>query len=343
MIGSYTKKVDFEFIDALPNQGANSFVFLAKDKQFENILIYKRIDKAKIDPSEYFKEAKFIYENRHQYVVSVNYGCYDDDYVYIGMPYYPNGSIKDKIINNNYLTCKEVIRYSLQFLTGLNYIHSRGYIHFDIKPDNIMISDSDEALLSDFGLTKHSVYGLNMPDKIYGLHHTPEFIVRNPSDIRSDIYQAGLTIFRMLNGHDVLQKQAITMGLTKNHILMAKFPDRNSYLPHIPLSLRKIVNKCIMVNPDDRYQNVLEVINDLSSIPNSPNLNWRYSNDGITEMWGKESDNNKYSITVTGGKSFDIYTTKESPARKQRIRQYCFNNISLSDKNKILKEAIYKL
>lgn len=341
-IGNYTKKLDFEYIQDLPNQGANSTTFLARDNQLNSILVFKQVKIDKINPVNYFNEANIIYENRHLYIVSVNYGCYDDDYIYVVMPYYKNGTIKDKIIKGNSLSPREVIRYSIHFLTGLNHIHSKGLIHFDIKPDNIMISDSDEALVADFGLAKHMIGGVADPEKLYGLHITPEFITGNMSDFRSDIFQAGLTIYRMLNGYSSLSDQAA--GKTQNDIVKGTFPDRSKYLPHIPVALKKIVNKCISVNPTSRYNNVLEIINDLSNIPDSPLLDWKYSQNGTNEIFCRtKSADIKYVINIENTIKYSIFTSKYISGRKQNMNKYCFKDISKIDKDKKIKEILTSL
>lgn len=342
MIGSYTTKIDFEYIKDLPNQGANSKVFLGIDKQLKHTLVYKQIEIDKLNPTDYFKEASLVYANRHQYVVSVNYGCYDDNFIYIGMPYYINGSIKDKITNGNSLSPKEVVRYAIQFLTGLNHIHSKGLIHFDIKPDNILISDSNEALISDFGLTKNMVAGKAKPDKVYTLHITPEHLAGLESDIRSDIYQSGLTMYRMLNGYGFLREQS--KGVTMNDIITGKFPDRNLYMPHISVPLKKIVNKCLSPNPVDRYDNVIQLTNALASIPNSPNLEWKYEKVSMSEIWTRPKDERtKYIVKVDKSLNYSIFTTRKNSHSEQKVSKYCFNSLSKSEKDKQLKDILSKL
>lgn len=345
IIGTYTKSVDFEFQKELSSQGANSYVFLGRDKQLDNTLLYKRIEKCTINSEDYFKEARLLCANRHQYIVNISYGCYDDKYVYVGMPFYKKGSIKDKISKGNTLTPKEVIRYATHFLTGLNHIHSKGLIHFDIKPDNILISDEDEALLSDFGLAKQMESGVANPDKIYKMHYTPEYLSSLPSDTRSDIYQVGLTLYRMLNGHETLNNQFQEKCVIRvSDIIDGKFPDRKRYLSHIPSSLIRIVNKCLNPNPNDRYNTVLELLNDLGSIPVNNNLTWKYTRNSESEEWIRiDTKGIKYCVTLKYSGNYSIFVTKESKKRKQQLPQYCYNNINENQKDKSLKKIFKEL
>ncbi len=87
----------------------------------------------------------------HPNVVQIHYACYDADRIYLAMPYYRKGSVTS-LITDKYMTVREIVTVGCQVLSGLHNIHSKGLIHFDVKPDNILLSDRGEALLSDFGL-----------------------------------------------------------------------------------------------------------------------------------------------------------------------------------------------
>ena len=96
---------------------------------------------------EFYNIIKDI-ENKN--IVKVNYATYDDDNIYISMPYYKNGSLQD-ILQNRNLTVREIVKYSLDILSGIYYIHKNQILHCDIKPSNILIDDYNCAVLADFG------------------------------------------------------------------------------------------------------------------------------------------------------------------------------------------------
>jgi len=123
------------------------------------------------------------------------------------MPYYAKGSIKI-LLSNRFLTVRQIIRYAIQFLTGLHNIHSKKLIHFDVKPDNILISDNDEAMLSDFGLAQPvNLLGIAGQDRLYNKQRPPEAFKYDHFDLRYDIYQVGITLYRMCNGNDIFNNQ----------------------------------------------------------------------------------------------------------------------------------------
>lgn len=345
-LGLHTTELNFETIREIGQEGKNSQVFLAHDKQLDGEIVVKKIEKSKIiNSTEYYEEVKKLYASTHSNVVKVNYGCSDIDHVYIAMPFYKNGSLKSIIAIQN-LTIREIIRYTIQFLSGLHHIHSKGLIHFDIKPDNILISDSNEALLSDFGLTKAmDTFGFATPEQIYDKQVPPETFTSSNKTIHFDIYLAGLTIYRLLNGESHFNEQLAnfkTQHEYRNSISTGNFPNRGNYLSHIPLKLQKIVNKALSVNIIDRHKNVLELINELCNI--DENLDWRYKRNSTTDEWERDNGTHTYKIQVdfTNLKNISIITTKtnNSTARVKRELDNCHNNLSNSNVLSKIKQAL---
>ncbi|MFC6097671.1 serine/threonine-protein kinase [Flavobacterium qiangtangense] len=345
-LGLHTTELNFETTKEIGQEGKNSQVFLAHDKQLDGEIVIKKIAKSKIvNPIEYYEEAKKLYVSSHSNVVKVNYGCSDADHIYIAMPYYKNGSLKSLIATRN-LTIREIIRYSIQFLSGLHHIHSKGLIHFDVKPDNILISDSDEALLSDFGLTKAmNSFGFASPDQFYIKQLPPETFTSSDKTIHFDIYLAGLTIYRLLNGEDQFHSQLTRYKTQDEYVNAVKsgvFPNRGSYTPHIPLKLQRVVNKALNVDITDRHQNVLELINELSDI--DENLDWRFSQTAITDYWERNNGSHTYKVTVNlaNPNNINIITTKtnNSTAREQRETAHCHNNLTTSNVLSKIKLAL---
>lgn len=272
--------VSFTKIRDLDEQGCFSTVYLAHDQNLDHELIIKEIPKsAGASKDEYFTEARLLYKHSHSNIVQVQYAAECNDNVYIAMPFYQNGSLQKKIETYN-LTSREIIRYSIQFLSGLYHIHSKGLMHFDIKPNNILISNRDEALLSDFGLSKLiNTNGRATPDTGYFFHIPPEYfsLAAAEFNLTYDIYQAGLTMYRMCVGNIAFENersQFQTEDQLENAICNGTFPSKN-YPPHIPKKLISIIDCCLKVDPNDRYQSTLDVLNDLSDISDGA-LDWRY-------------------------------------------------------------------
>jgi serine/threonine protein kinase len=242
-------------------------------------------------------------------------------------------------MDTEFLTVREIIRYATQFLSGLANIHSKGLIHFDVKPDNILLSDRDEALVSDFGLAKFTVHdGSALPDMMYPWHFVPESLDEDSKFTRqTDIYQVGLTLYRMCNGNaDFAGQLQVFASDEEFHtaILNQTFPDRRGFLPHIPEKMRKTIKKCLEVSPENRHKSVIDIINDLADIDDKA-LDWRYSDDGIQRKWTKQSDDKTYCLAVD---SQDQSTaTKRIAEREQRISAYCLPSIDNAGIKRFLK------
>lgn len=323
---NHTSSIDMENLVPLNDEGKNSSVFTFIDPQLGAEFILKVISKSSIkDLDDLFNESKILYEVRHPNIMEIQYASYDDNNIFITMPKCKNGSIQ-AILDKRYLTVEEILKYSLEFLTGLQYVHAHKLIHYDIKPTNILINNNGKAILTDFGLAKYTdELGLATQTRTYISEQPPEKYISLKTNLKCDIYQAGLTMYRMCNGNEIWQQQLPkTKSELQSAILNGKFPNRKLYLPHIPIQLKKVINKCIMVNPNERYDNVLEIINALSII--DKNLLWKYTKMGKSELWTRINKNgtheeiiefqecgNTYKVT---GKKINIQSRKSQNISK---------------------------
>lgn len=331
-----TASVKFQHIREIGQHGRNSKVFLSHDQNLQADLVIKEVSKSSLSAiNDFFNEARSLYKSYHPNVVQILYVAEDATSINIAMPYYKNGSIKDLIAVKK-LTVKQIVRYSTHFLSGLHNIHSKGLIHFDIKPDNLMLSDRDEALVSDFGLVNlMDTSGCSSPTQIYGKQIPPECLaqiikgVPLSLDNKYDIYQSGLTIFRMCVGDtefDSQYQRHFTAGTFQDAVLKGNFPDLSVLPLHIPKRLKAVIVKCLKLNPAERYQSAIEIVNALADIDGSI-LNWEHTYDGVKHVWKNDSAGYTYLLEVTNDKSSVAYKQKEGGA-KRRIPEFCLPSIS---------------
>lgn len=347
MLNIHTKaELQFVIQRDIGEEGKNSDVFVAHDKQLDAELVVKRVEKARFvgdGLAEFYAEAKVLNLSSHSNVVPIHYACEDDHYVYMALPYYQAGSLK-KLMSQGFLTTRQIIRYACNFLSGLHHIHTKGLLHFDIKPDNILLSYRNEAVLSDFGLAAFTdVYGLAKPNQVYTKMLPPEHLENREYSTAFDIYQVGLTLYRMANGDQRFNTQleglAVNGVLTRDAFYAAvkegRFPDRQAFLEHIPQRLRKVIRKCLEVDPDDRYQSVLQIVNDLSDV-DGYELDWVYTENHADRTWSKENDKGVQYKCVARGT--ELTTTKTGPrGPEQRMRAYCKDNASRADIQNVLR------
>ncbi|RED83280.1 serine/threonine-protein kinase [Cohnella phaseoli] len=292
-------EIYFELISEIGQEGLNSKTHIARDIQLDATLVIKEINKSDIPKgTPYFTEARFLYESRHPNVMEIHYASQDADKLYLAMPYYKKGSL-NSVINNKFLSIPEIIHFGLDFLSALHFIHSKGLIHFDVKPSNIIINDAGKALLTDFGLAGlTNRYGFATVQAAYPTHLTPEIFQAGAFTVQYDVFQAGLTLYRMCNGNADFDLKLQMGGVTQEEVLRGTFPDRNTFLPHIPDSLRAVVKKALKVHPDQRYKSIIHMMNDLASL--KENLNWSYSYDPGTgrHQWVEDTERSTRTLVL---------------------------------------------
>lgn len=321
-------KITFDKLREIGQEGRNSRVFYVHDHQLDGDLVIKEIPRALFStPDEYFKEARIMFAQKHENVVAVHYAGMDTDNIYIAMPYYAKGSLKHLISNNHFLTIHQVLRYATQFLVGLHHIHSHKLVHLDIKPDNIMLSDADVALLADFGLAKYTdVYGLTNQTMAYSLHRAPEQFAKGVMQSRfTDIFQVGITLYRMVNGNEAFYEQFHRIkdkNTFPDLVQKGKFPIRNAYLEHVPQRLRRIINKCMNPAPSQRYDNALEVLNDLSTVTEHLDYQLQILPDNRKE-WTKDYNGHEVKIYLAyNGSQFTVDVQKEAGGKMENQRRF---------------------
>lgn len=336
-----TAQVSFKKQQRIGENGENSEVYVVHDEHLDAELVIKQVKTDGFNEERYLLEAQLLYKSVHPYVVQVLYACKDAQHIYIAMPYYRRGSLH-QVVEAEGLTCRQLIRYSIQFLSGLNNIHSKGLLHFDIKPDNILISDTDEALLSDFGFSKNmDDDGFATPELSYRLHLPPEGSVTSDFNNSADIYQVGLTLYRLLVGLDSLQRRRDSFKLGAELARAQRtetYPDLKQLPLHVPKKLKNIIKKCLRYDPDSRYQSVMDLLNDLSSIEDL-GLDWRFSTDGSVRRWESISSDGTGLLVEVADNGQCIASKKTSGGTYRKKPKLCEENVTPERIHEILMSS----
>jgi serine/threonine protein kinase len=248
--------------------GMNSRVYLADDEQLGGQVAAKEMEKSRFrDPSSYYDEAQTMFAVAHDNVVAVQYACETTTAISLVMPYYQNLSLAHRI-QDRPLQLSEVQRVTQGVLAGLAHIHLRGYIHFDVKPSNVLFSDLNRPMVADFGQSREiSTTGVVTVPPLYVNAQPPETIRTGLATTGADIYHVGLLMYRALNGDEFFTSQIPAHPVAlRGKILTGKFPDRKRFMPHVPPRLRRLVRKALRVNPADRFQAATEMADALSRV-----------------------------------------------------------------------------
>lgn len=226
----------------------------------------------KILKSEFSSDTNFVQKFRaeaqsvaglsHPNIVSV-YDVGDDDGLhYIVMELVEGITLKRFIEKRRRLDVKEAVGIAIQIAMGMEAAHTHHIIHRDIKPQNIIISREGKVKVADFGIAKAATSNTISQNAIGSVHYlSPEQARGGYSDERSDIYSLGVTLYEMLTGQvPFAGDNSVSVALL--HIQSEAVPVRELN-PDVPLSVDKIIQKCMQKKPERRYQSASELINDL--------------------------------------------------------------------------------
>lgn len=140
------------------------------------------------------------------------------------------------------------------------------------------------------------------------------------------MYQVGLTLYRMCNGNKFYYSQVPSNQYElQNLICSGKFPMRDKFLPHIPRKLRRIIRKLLMVDPQMRYQTILDLQIELGQVDKL--LDWKYQEINDEILWSRHNESNIHEIKIKPHekKSWLVegVTVRKTDGYRRRCQQWC--------------------
>src|SRR5680860_1452041 len=246
-------------------QGQSGQVWLANDLALQRQYAVKILNPG-IPVDQRLREAQIGHVLDHNNLVRVHQADvqgYGNDYiVVIAMDYMPDGSVVRLLNPSNFLVLPDVLRVAKDILQGLEYLHANSFYHNDIKPENILIGPASQAMLADYGIAGVSSGGQSVTAPgAYRFHMAPEVVAGGNINLHTDIYQTGLTLFRLACGLSHLRAKQSTLGWDDYYQAAndGKLVTKNDFPPFVPARLRSIILKAIAPDPAQRYQTALEM------------------------------------------------------------------------------------
>ncbi len=235
-------------------------------------LVLNRYVAIKVLKKEYREDENFVRKFRTEAqataglanpnIVSIYDVGEDRGLYYIVMELVEGVTLKEYIKRKGRLPFKEVVSIALQMCNGIQAAHEAGLIHRDIKPQNIIIAKDGKVKVTDFGIAKTTTSNTISSNAMGSVHYTsPEQARGAYSDVRSDIYSIGITLYEMVTGQVPFNGES-TVEVAMKH-LQEEITPPSRLVPDIPHSLEMIILKCTQKNEARRYQNVGELIQDL--------------------------------------------------------------------------------
>jgi len=330
--------------------GSHGEIWLARDNSINREVAVKILDSSQTTLDEHIQEAHRGNIMDHDNLVKIHYADVVErngiDIVLIVMDHISHGCVLNKLNAANYLPIKTALPIMIDVLRGLEFLHEQDIYHNDIKPKNILIGNNGEGILTDYGI---SVAGAGQshvtPGSAYRLHVAPELIQNNHINIQTDIYQAGLTLFRLLNGIGKLRDKLNASSDVNEYFQMVtqgKLIRPSDYLPFIPRNLKSIISKATHFDPTKRFQTVLEMRRSLERLS--------YAADWTSTMNGAyiaECQNNtyRYEENNIGNGQFDFTAFKKNKKsqHERRIGPLTKTKITKLEAEKTKREFMQKI
>lgn len=241
-------------------------------------------------------ESKAIAVLSHPNIVKVYDVSFGDMIQYIVMEYIDGITLKEYISQQNVLTWKETVHLITQVLAALSHAHSKGVVHRDIKPQNMMLLSDGTIKVTDFGIARFSNSTRTMTEQAIGSVHyiAPEQAKGDITDGKTDIYSIGIMMYEMLTGKLPFDgENAVSVALMH---LQLEPPTPRSVNPSIPEGIEEITLKAMQKQPMDRYQSAQDMLQDIERFRMNPSVRFEYK-----YLYDKQPT--KYIDAVNKGKS----------------------------------------
>ncbi len=187
-------------------RGGMGMVYLADDLRLGRKVAIKVMHPHLVDDATFVrrfeKEAHAAARLNDQNVVNVFDQGFDGDAPYLVMEYVPGITLRQLLKQQKRLTADQAIEISEAVLSGLSAAHQAGFIHRDVKPENVFLADDGRIKIGDFGLARPTDSNTTTGQALLGTiaYLSPELITRGVADARSDIYAFGIMLYEMLTG-----------------------------------------------------------------------------------------------------------------------------------------------
>jgi serine/threonine protein kinase/ligand-binding sensor domain-containing protein len=220
------------------------------------------------------REARTIARLEHPHILPVHdYGEAPEGTTYLVMRYIEAGTLSSRL-KQGPLPLTEVLNLFSQIGDALAYAHEQGVIHRDLKPSNVLVDPRGQAFLTDFGLAKMVEGDSNLTGSLIvgtPAYMAPEQGKGQPADKRSDIYSMGIILYEMVTGQTPFEAET-PMAVIIKHMTEA-LPLPSQVNPQLPPAVERVILKALAKEPDDRYQNVTDMIKALQeAVTLSPTL-----------------------------------------------------------------------
>lgn len=265
-------------IVAAPRTGGSGQVYKCRELLLDRIIALKVLDSALLSNQDsdkrFRREGRILSSLEHKNLVVIyHYGISRQGrHPYLAMEYIDGQDLRAMLEQSGPVSVERVFKIARQVCNGLARAHEEGIVHRDIKPANIMLRDTefgaDQVTIIDFGLARNLDHGgTTITGQIHGtaLYMSPEQCSGKQVDHRTDIYSLGCLMYELLTGRPPFQADdaysLLAMHANKTPLTLHEV----SHVP-MPTGLDEVLRKALSKDPDDRYQSICDLADDLERV-----------------------------------------------------------------------------
>ena len=336
-------------------QGGMKLIYKVRDLKSDRTVAMAKLptdaDSAQIE--NFFREARLTAKLQHPNIIPIHDIGYIDGEAYFTMKFLEGNTLEEVItglINENPLMNKkysspELLRIFQNVCNAVAFAHSKGVIHLDLKPANIHVSNYGEVTLCDWGLAKvideevsdesfdnYSLDFLDLKNQTLNgyVKGTPGYLAPeqikaiSPKDKRTDIYALGAILYNILTLRKVIEEK--DSETYKQKLFSGEVKDPISLVPSIPQGLNAITTKCISIKPEERYQNINALLDDMKAY--SGGFATEAENADMITLFKKLIARNRavfglsFLFLVILGGTLAFYFSQLDSEKKAKIRNY---------------------
>src|ERR1700694_831158 len=268
-------------IERLLGQGGMATVHLAEERKHKRkvpIKVLKQEFAASVGAERFLREIGIAARLSHPHIVPLIDSGESDGSLYYVSPYVPGGSLRDRLNRDKKLSIDDAVRRVNEVRAGLDYAHRNGFVHRDVKPENILFAD-DHALLADFGIAhvaSASASSIDEPITVGGSPlGTPEYMSPEQGagepdiGVPGDVYGLACVFYEMLAGEPPFKGASARATMAKQVTEKAR-PVR-TLRPDAPAGFDRALERALAKNPAQRFASISEFCDALSHARSAPN------------------------------------------------------------------------
>ena len=270
----------------LIGSGGMANVYKARCHRLNRLVAIKILKSDLADNADFRRrfhdESQAVAQLSHANIVSVYDVSTNPDREYIVMELIDGITLKQYMERRGRMDWRESLHFITQIMRGLSHAHSRGIIHRDIKPQNIMVLRDGSVKVADFGIACLANQGQTLTQEALGSVHyiSPEQARGDRIDARSDIYSAGVVLYEMLTGRLPFEGDS-AVSVAIQHLSSVPLAPRDID-PSIPEPLELICMKAMNSDPNKRYASADAMIEDLEKFRRDPSVDMDYIRQELT-------------------------------------------------------------